>query len=57
MDQSGGVVVGGGDVFNMGPGVRLVICDKIDFGVAGYFNVSSGSVAKELLEAEFRWRC
>ena len=44
------------EVFNMGPGVRLVVCDKIDFGVAGYFNVSSGSIAKELLEAEFRWR-
>ncbi len=44
------------EVFNMGPGMRLVICDKIDFGVAGFFNVSSGSIAKELLEAEFRWR-
>ena len=44
------------DVFNLGPGARLVICDKIDFGVAAYFNVSSGSIAKEYLDAEFRWR-
>ena len=44
------------DVLNVGPGIRLVICDKIDFGVAGYFNLSSGSVADEFLQAEFRWR-
>jgi hypothetical protein len=44
------------DVLNMGPGLRLVLCDKVDFGVAGYFNVTSGSIANEFFQFDFRWR-
>jgi Putative MetA-pathway of phenol degradation len=43
-------------VLSVGPGVRLVICDKIDFGAAGYFNLTSGSVADEFFQFDFRWR-
>ncbi|HVS35456.1 MAG TPA: hypothetical protein VMS17_07715 [Gemmataceae bacterium] len=43
-------------VLNIGPSARLVICDKIDFGLAGFFNLSDGSLGNEILEAEFRWR-
>jgi hypothetical protein len=52
-----GVAVGGaGDVLNMGPGIRFVICEKIDFGVAGAIAVTDGSLGDEYLQAEFRWR-
>ncbi len=44
------------EVLNIGPSARLVICDKIDFGVAAFFNVTDGSLGNEILEAEFRWR-
>ena len=44
------------NVLNMGPGLRVVVCDKIDFGVAGFFNVSSGSIADEFFQFDFRWR-
>jgi Putative MetA-pathway of phenol degradation len=45
-----------GDVVSIGPGVRLVICDKIDFGIGSAFNITSGSVGDEWLRIEFRWR-
>ncbi len=44
------------EVLNIGPSARLVICDKIDFGVAAFFNLTDGSIGNEVLEAEFRWR-
>jgi hypothetical protein len=41
---------------SMGPGVRLVICDKIDFGVGSAFAVTGERWAQEQVRAEFRWR-
>ncbi len=45
-----------GDIVSIGPGVRLVICDKIDFGVGTAFNITSSSMGDEWLKVQFRWR-
>jgi hypothetical protein len=39
-----------------GPGLRLNICDKIDFGVGTQFNFSGNRWADDQFRAEFRWR-
>ena len=51
-------VTGVGNVLNLGPGLRLVICDKIDFGVAGYVNATGAdnSIANKFFQFDFRWR-
>jgi hypothetical protein len=41
---------------SMGPGLRLVICDKIDFGVGTAFSLTGPRWAEEQVRAEFRWR-
>src|SRR5262249_42459850 len=45
-----------GSIFNVGPGLRLHFCDKIDFGVGTAFAVSDDHLAEELVRAEFRIR-
>jgi hypothetical protein len=45
-----------GDILNLGAGIRLVICDKIDFGVGSAFAVTTDSLGDEWVRAEFRWR-
>src|SRR5262249_7736036 len=45
-----------GTIVSVGPGVRLVICDKIDFGVGAAFALTDQSMGDEALRAEFRWR-
>ncbi len=45
-----------GTVLSIGPGVRLVICDKIDFGVGSAFNLTHDSVGDEMVRVDFRWR-
>jgi hypothetical protein len=45
-----------GDIASIGPGIRLVICDKIDFGIGSAFNFTSSSMGDEWLRIEFRWR-
>jgi hypothetical protein len=45
-----------GSIINIGPGVRLVICDKIDFGVGSAFNITNDSMGDEMLRVQFRWR-
>ena len=45
-----------GDIVNIGPGVRLVFCDKIDFGIGSAFNFTSSSMGDEYLKVAFRWR-
>jgi hypothetical protein len=47
---------GAATIFSIGPGVRFVICDKIDFGVGTAFAVTGQHWAEELIRAEFRWR-
>jgi hypothetical protein len=43
-------------IFSAGPGVRLFICDKIDFGIGTQFALTSDHWEEELVRAEFRWR-
>jgi hypothetical protein len=45
-----------GNTVSAGPGLRVSICNKIDFGAAGYFTLTGEQMAKEFLRAEFRWR-
>jgi hypothetical protein len=50
-------VSGIGSVVNAGLGVRLVMCDKIDFGVGTCFALTdTSSIGDEMLRFEFRWR-
>jgi hypothetical protein len=39
-----------------GPGLRLVVCDKIDFGVGTHFALTADHFAEQLYRVEFRWR-
>jgi hypothetical protein len=45
-----------GSIFNVGPGIRLHLCDKIDFGVGTQFAITDDHLAEELVRAEFRIR-
>ena len=45
-----------GHIVSMGPGVRLVVCNRIDLGVGTAFSVTSDRIAEEFIRAEFRWR-
>jgi hypothetical protein len=41
---------------SLGGGLRLFICDKVDFGIGALFSVSRQHLARELYHAEFRVR-
>jgi hypothetical protein len=41
---------------SMGPGLRLVICDKIDFGIGTLFSVTEHHLADQTYRLEFRAR-
>jgi hypothetical protein len=41
---------------NVGPGLRLNICDRIDFGAAAHFSLTGDDFIGEAVRAEFRWR-
>jgi hypothetical protein len=45
-----------GSIVSVGPGIRLVICDKLDFGVGTAFNLTRDSVGDEFLRVEIRYR-
>jgi hypothetical protein len=47
---------GVGSIFNVGPGLRLHLCDKIDFGAGTAFAITDNHLAEELVRAEFRIR-
>jgi hypothetical protein len=47
----------GGDSFlSAGPGLRFVLCDKVDLGVGSAFQVSGIPWPNTLIRSEFRWR-
>ena len=46
----------GASIISVGPGIRFVICDKIDFGVGSAIAVTGPRWASEEIRAEFRWR-
>src|SRR5262249_47269696 len=45
-----------GTILNLGPGLRLNICDKIDFGIGSAFSLTSSSIGEQIIRADFRWR-
>jgi hypothetical protein len=44
------------NMVSAGPGLRLVICDKIDFGVGSAFAIGATHLADQMIRAEFRMR-
>jgi hypothetical protein len=42
--------------FSIGPGARLVVCDKFDFGVGTAFSVTAKHWASTVIRSEIRWR-
>ncbi len=40
----------------VGPGLRMAFCDKLDFGVGTQFSLTSQHFARELFRTELRWR-
>jgi hypothetical protein len=50
------VVNSSGSMVNAGFGLRLNICDKIDFGVGTQFHLSGNRWYDNEVRAEFRWR-
>jgi hypothetical protein len=43
-------------IASAGPGIRLNVCDRIDFGVGTAFSFTGARWAEELIRSEFRWR-
>lgn len=41
---------------SIGPGIRYIICDKVDFGFGAAFAVTDPHFANQLFRTEFRWR-
>jgi hypothetical protein len=44
------------NIVSVGPGLRLSICNKIDFGAGGMFAISKDRMEAALARVEFRWR-
>jgi hypothetical protein len=45
-----------GNIVNIGPGIRLVVCRKVDLGVGSQFAITRDRMAASLARVEFRWR-
>lgn len=45
-----------GNILNVGPGIRLNVCNKVDFGMGAQIAVTSDHLAQNLFRAEFRCR-
>jgi hypothetical protein len=43
-------------MFSVGPGLRMFVCDKIDFGVGTAFTLTGDHFEGQMVRAEFRWR-
>lgn len=44
------------NILSVGPGVRLVLCNTIDFGIGSAFSLTGDHWAGQLIRSEFRWR-
>jgi hypothetical protein len=42
--------------FSMGPGVRFVMCNKLDIGIGTQFHITEERYADEIFRFEFRYR-
>lgn len=47
---------GGATMFSAGPGLRLFVCDKIDFGIGSAFALTQQHFADQEVRLDFRWR-
>jgi hypothetical protein len=47
---------GGFTYADLGPGLRLVICDRVDFGVGTQFAVTDPHWGNPVIRTELRWR-
>ncbi len=45
-----------GDIVNIGPGLRLVVCNKVDIGCGSQFAITADRMAAAMARVEFRWR-
>jgi hypothetical protein len=56
--DANGVVHSANDTtyFNVGPGLRLAFCDKLDIGFGVQFAVTGNRFAQQLYRTELRWR-
>lgn len=45
-----------GSIVNVGPGLRLVLCNKVDIGAGSQFAITADRMAAALGRIEFRWR-
>ena len=41
---------------SLGAGLRLFVCNRLDFGVGALFAATDGHLADKLIRSEFRWR-
>jgi hypothetical protein len=56
-DSTGLVHNASGETYvSAGPGVRVVICDKVDFGVGTAFAITENHWGEQSIRSEFRWR-
>ncbi len=53
---TGAIQRAAGSAWSLGPGLRLNICNRIDFGAGVQFGVGSDRWYDENFRAEFRWR-
>jgi hypothetical protein len=56
-DPSGVVHSASGETYlSAGPGLRVVVCDKVDFGIGTAFAVTQDHWGEQSVRSEFRWR-
>ncbi len=46
----------GATYVSAGPGIRMSVCDKIDFGIGSAFSLTANNFANQLFRSEFRYR-
>jgi hypothetical protein len=52
----GALPASGETYLSAGPGLRVVVCDKIDFGIGSAFALTENHWGEQALRSEFRWR-
>jgi hypothetical protein len=55
-DNLGNAVDVKSNIMAGGPGIRCVICDKLDFGIGSMFAFTNQRWAEEMIRIDFRWR-
>jgi hypothetical protein len=56
-DPNLGVLSASGETYiSAGPGLRVVVCDKIDFGIGSALAVTENHWGQQTIRSEFRWR-